>query len=113
MDNNWSTLAIAELDAKGLGYGDKPDTRALRETYPELAFIFDLVDMDVVAASEHADLKEDFNRLDTYASNLEDCIDRVDQLSSILSRLDSITKRDFAQLIDAAEDLTDVKRKGL
>jgi len=72
-------VAIAELDCKS---GDRPDLEDLRGRYPELGFIFDLVDNQhteldethVEHKNEIDDLEEDNGR---YVQHLEERIDNL------------------------------------
>ena len=45
-------LAIAKLDFEGFSYADHPDAGVLRARYPELGFVFDLLE-DKLQEAEH------------------------------------------------------------
>lgn len=105
------TLAIAEMDFKGFGYADAPDTAALRERYPELAFVFDRLD-DLEAKSqvsvekaEYDDLEREVERL---SEILDDCNTRaahIRDLTLIVSRMDKPGGYEFSNVANQAEDL--------
>jgi len=83
-------LAIANLDFK---IGGDPNLDALRLRYPEIAFVFDLLDDKCVeadeAAEEHGKHTEELER--EYESRIDDLEARVNDLRLALFQIKELT----------------------
>ncbi len=83
-------LAIADLDFKS---GDDPNLDALRLRYPEIAFVFDMLEDKCVetdeAAEEHGKHTEELER--EYESRIDDLEARVNDLRLALFQIKELT----------------------
>lgn len=93
--------AIAKLDlASGT---DRPDLDGLRETYPQLAFVFDLLEDKLQeaenAAIEHRDEMQEVKR--DYERYIESLENRVQDLRLGLDQIKEFTvDADIRQIVD-------------
>lgn len=83
-------LSIAALDFKG---GDRPDLDSLRARYPELGFVFDLLDDKWLeadgAAIEHRDEMRERER--EHEEHIDELEQRIDYLRGALISIKELT----------------------
>ena len=88
-----ATLAIAKLDFQGFGYSDTPDTSALRGRYPELGFVFDLLEDKLQeaenAAIEYRDERREVER--NYQQEVDALEERNNDLRIALAQIHELT----------------------
>lgn len=86
-------LAIAALDFNGFGYSDHPDLSVLRARYPELGFVFDLLEDKLQEAEncaiEYRDERRELER--GYQQDIDALEARVNDLRLALFQIHELT----------------------
>jgi len=82
-------LAIAKLDFNGFGYSDRPDLDSLRATYPELGFVFDLLEDKTMEAKYGDD--EHRRDCENYQEKIDDLELRVQDMRLAFYQIKELT----------------------
>jgi hypothetical protein len=98
-------LAIAKMDFDGFGYADQPDLTVLRARYPELGFVFDLLEDKLqeaeVVATEHRDECREIER--GYQQDIDELECRVQDMRLAFEQIRELTDNaEIASIIEGA-----------